>query len=164
MNRYAIGLGANRARPERTIRAALAALSASGVVILATAPVVATDPVGPGRRRYANGAALVETPLAPPALLALAKRIERRLGRRPGRRWGDRAIDIDLLLWSGGRWRQRRLVIPHPRLAERRFALDPLVRLAPGWPIGHGLTVRHAHSRLTAARPLHRGRRAGWSP
>lgn len=156
MNRYALGLGANRARPARAIQAALAALEQAGVDVRAVSPIIHTDPLGPGHRRYANAAALVETALMPPALLATAKHIERRLGRRPGRRWGDRAIDIDLLLWSGGDYRSRRLNLPHIGLLARLFALGPLMRIAPDWPVRAPLRVRHCHARLTAARPLHR--------
>jgi len=135
---YAIALGSNRRHgrhgdPARVIAAALAALRAAGIEVTATAPVFTTDPVGPSSRRYANSAALVRTPLAPLALLALLKGIERDFGRRRGQRWGSRVIDLDILLWSGGRWRDRRLTIPHVGLPHRRFVLDPLVTIAPGW-------------------------------
>jgi len=160
---YAIALGSNRRHgrhgsPERVLEAALSALTAAGVAVTARSPVLATAPLGPGGRRFANAAVLAHTSLDPPALLDLLKRIERAFGRRRGRRWGARVLDLDVLLWSGGRWRTRTLAVPHAGLRARRFVLDPLVTVAPGWRLPDGGTVRHAAARLTRARPLHRDR------
>jgi 2-amino-4-hydroxy-6-hydroxymethyldihydropteridine diphosphokinase len=163
---YAIGLGSNRPHgrhgaPSRVIEAALDALEAEGVHILGRSRTILTAPLGPSIRRFANAAALIETTLVPTELLALVKRLERDFGRRRGRRWGARVLDLDLLLWSGGGWRTRALVIPHPRLTERAFALTPLLQVARQWQTGHG-TVAQAHARLTRPRPSHRsGRRSG---
>lgn len=159
---YAIGLGSNRRHgrygsPARVIEAALILLDP-----LAISRIIQTEPVGPSSRRFANAAALIETQLAPPDLLARLKRIERDFGRRRGRRWGARVLDLDILLWSGGRWSSRALAIPHPRLTNRRFALDPLAEIAPGTPIPRRGTVRQRAARLTRPRPVHRsGRRSG---
>ena len=151
---YALGLGSNRPHgrfgaPRGVVAAAIAALEAEGVAVVACSRIVETAPLGPSHRRFANAAILIATPLAPPDLLALAKAIERRFGRRRGRRWGARVIDVDLLLWSGGAWRSRRLVLPHPAIAGRRFVLDPLAEIAGGWRVG-GLTVRALRHRLRA--------------
>ena len=166
MHRYAIALGSNRRHgrhgaPERVLSAAIAAIDTAGPSILARSPTVATDAVGLGGRRFANAAILIESDLAPPLLLALLKRIERAFGRRRGRRWGERVLDLDILLWSGGAWRSRRLAVPHPALAHRRFVLDPLVQVAPGWRPPGGPSVRQLHARLTRRRPLHRS--GAWS-
>ena len=129
----------------------------------AVAPVLLTDPVGPSLRRYANSAALVETTLEPPAMLALAKRIERDFGRRPsGQRWASRVLDIDLVLWSGGAYAGPALTIPHPLFRERDFVLAPASAIAPGWrdPLT-GLTLRQLHARLTRPRAVRSA--AGWS-
>jgi 2-amino-4-hydroxy-6-hydroxymethyldihydropteridine diphosphokinase len=157
---YALGLGSNRPHgrhgaPAHVIEAALAALEREGVAIVARSRIIATAPVGPSIRRFANAAALIETGLTPPALLALVKRIERSFGRRRGRRWGARVIDVDLLLWSGGTWRARDLTIPHAALGTRAFVLAPLRDVAPGWITGKG-TVAQAYARLTRPRPRHR--------
>lgn len=159
--RFLLGLGSNRRHgrfgaPPAVLAAALAALAREGVVVVARSAVVATPPLGPGGRRYANAAALVESALPPPALLALAKRIERAFGRRAGRRWGARVLDIDLLAWSGGRWRDRGLAIPHPAMAHRWFVLDPLMAVAPDWRLPGGASVRQLRARLTRPRPVHR--------
>ncbi|WP_287980317.1 2-amino-4-hydroxy-6-hydroxymethyldihydropteridine diphosphokinase [Sphingomonas sp.] len=151
---YAIGLGSNRrgrhGGPANEVRAALAAIG--GVV--AVSPVIVTPPLGPSIRRFANAAALIQCTETPPQLLARLKRIEAAFGRRRGRRWGARVIDLDILLWSEGRWRTRHLVVPHTALAERAFALQPLRHIAPDWrhPL-RGRTVRQLAARIDRRRP-----------
>ena len=140
------------------LAAALERLGRDGVKVLATAPVLLTDPIGPSLRRYANSAALIETALDPPALLALAKRVEREFGRRTGgQRWTSRVLDLDLVLWSGGCFAGPGLVVPHRLFRTRAFVLDPAVRIAPRWrdPLT-GLTVRQLHARLTRPAAGHR--------
>ena len=86
--------------PRGVLRAALTALEHEGLSIVAVAPFIATAPLGPSRRRYANGAALVETALEPDALLVLLKRVERRFGRRPGgKRWRARVPPTAATWW-----------------------------------------------------------------
>jgi 2-amino-4-hydroxy-6-hydroxymethyldihydropteridine diphosphokinase len=151
---YAIAIGSNRCSrhgsPADAVRASIVALGGLGRVA-AVAPIFDTAPLGPSSRRFANSAALIETALAPPALLAALKRIERRFGRRPGRRWGERAIDLDIVLWSGGGWRAHDLTVPHAAFRRRRFVLDPLVRIVPSWrdPVS-GRTVRQLAARARA--------------
>ncbi|WP_375428435.1 2-amino-4-hydroxy-6-hydroxymethyldihydropteridine diphosphokinase [uncultured Sphingomonas sp.] len=140
---YALALGSNRrsrfGSPARTIDAALAAIGG----VRAISPVMRTAAMGPSSRAYSNAVALVGSDEDPPALLRRVKAIERAFGRRRGRRWGARAIDIDLVLWSGGVWAGPGLVVPHPAYRERDFVLRPLVAVAPGWrdPVG-GRTAR----------------------
>lgn len=126
------------------MRAAVAALP--GVVRVA--PILRTAPLGPSLRRFANSVAVIETPLAPPELLAALKRIERDFGRRRGRRWGERVIDLDILLWSGGAWSSPGLTVPHSAFRARAFVLAPLAAVAAGWrdPVS-GLTVRQLLAR-----------------
>ncbi|WP_420137292.1 2-amino-4-hydroxy-6-hydroxymethyldihydropteridine diphosphokinase [Sphingomonas sp.] len=153
---YAIGLGGNRRHgrygaPSAVLHAAIAQLRP-----IARSGILTSDPLGPSLRRFANAAILIESPLAPPALLAQLKMIERAFGRRRGRRWGERVLDLDILLWSGGHWRDRALQIPHRSLSQRRFALDPLRQIAPKWRISDMRTVRQQAARLTQPRPAHR--------
>lgn len=159
---YAIGLGSNQPHgrygtPPRVLEAVLQELHP-----VAASAIIATAPIGPSPRTFANAAALIETQLSPPELLRHLKAMERRFGRRRGRRWGTRVLDLDILLWSGGRWASSTLSIPHRHLTERRFALDPLGEIAPEWKIpGHGTVQQHL-ARLTRPRPVHRsGRRSG---
>ncbi|APE27809.1 2-amino-4-hydroxy-6-hydroxymethyldihydropteridine diphosphokinase [Aurantiacibacter gangjinensis] len=125
---------------------------------LAMAPVIASDPVGPSLRRYANGAALVATDLAPPQMLAALQGIEAEAGReRRGQRWRSRTLDLDIVLWSGGSWSAPGLQIPHPQFRQRSFVLAPASMIAPDWrdPVT-GFTLRQLNARLTRNRPAPR--------
>lgn len=152
---YAIALGSNRrgrhGGPIAEVRAAIAALE--GVV--AVSPIIASAPLGPSIRRFANAVVLLESALSPPTMLARLKVIERAFGRRRGARWGARVIDLDVVLWSGGAWRTAGLVVPHSAFRERGFVLDPLRTIAATWrdPVT-GLTVRQLHARLHKRTPL----------
>ena len=160
-HRYLIALGSNvrhprHGQPRDVLRAALERLEAEGLQVLAAARPFLTDPIGPSIRRYANSAAVVDSALGPPDLLALLKRIEREFGRRSGgRRWRARVLDLDIVLWSGGAWAGPDLIVPHPLFRQRAFVLGPAAAIAPGWrdPVS-GLTVRQLHARLTGPRPL----------
>ncbi len=150
-----IGLGANLGKRRETVDAALAQLAAHPAIRVRTvSSLIETEPVGgpPGQPDYLNGAAEIETDLEPAALLAELKRIEHDLGRRQGPRWGPRRIDLDILLYNRLVLDTPDLTIPHPRLRERRFVLEPLSEIAPDAidPIT-GLTVRDLAARLGAA-------------
>ncbi|HVM21980.1 MAG TPA: 2-amino-4-hydroxy-6-hydroxymethyldihydropteridine diphosphokinase [Sphingomicrobium sp.] len=153
---YAIALGSNRphgrfGRPAHVVEAAIAELDREFELFDAS-PIVLNRAHGGAGRDFANAVALVESAAEPPAVLAHLKAIEREFGRRPGRRWGPRVLDLDLLLWSGGRFRSRQLTIPHPELARREFVLQPLAAIAPGWRLEAGLTTRHFAHRLARRR------------
>jgi 2-amino-4-hydroxy-6-hydroxymethyldihydropteridine diphosphokinase len=158
---YLIALGSNRRHhaygdPRGVVLAAMEEMSAFGTVTARSA-VIATPAMGAARRRFANAALVLESELDPPALLAACKRTERTFGRRRGQRWGDRVLDCDIILWSGGEWLSKALVIPHPAFAARRFVLDPACMIAPDWrTLPHGLSLAHAQARLTRPRPLPR--------
>ena len=128
MTRAYVGVGANLGDREATIRAALAALP--GVVAVSelreTAPVGVVD-----QPPFLNGAAALETKLSPRELLDALLEVERRLGRERRERWGPRTIDLDLLLHGDDVVDEPGLTVPHPRLHERRFALEPLLDLDP---------------------------------
>lgn len=152
---YAIAIGSNRrgrfGSPADAVRAALDAMG--GVV--AVSPIVTSAPVGPSSRRFANAAALVQSDRTPPAMLTHLKAIERQFGRRGGQRWGERVIDLDIILWSGGAWSDGTLTIPHIALRERDFVLAPLAAIAPDWrdPLT-ARTVRQLRALLTRRLPL----------
>jgi 2-amino-4-hydroxy-6-hydroxymethyldihydropteridine diphosphokinase len=142
-NRAYVGLGANIGRPRETIAAALELLGAeTDIEVVAVSTLRETAPVGhENQPRFLNGAAVVETELAPRELLERLLEIEQRLGRVRGEgpRYGPRTIDLDLLLFDDEAVNEPGLAVPHPRLAERRFALEPLAELDPSLEIpGHG--------------------------
>lgn len=163
-HRFLVALGSNvrharYGRPPQVLAAALRKLAEEkGVRVDATAPIIASAPIGPSLRRYANTAALVSTTQAPEDLLALFKRIERAFGRRAGgQRWGSRVLDLDIVLWNGGAWNTRQLTIPHPAFRERGFVLTPAAMIAPRWrdPLT-GLTIKQLEARLTRRKRLPR--------
>ena len=128
MTRAYVGVGANMGDREATIRAALAALP--GVV--GVSELRETDPVGVvDQPPFLNGAVALETDLSPRDLLGALLAVERELGRERRERWGPRTIDLDLLLYGDETIDEPGLTVPHPRLHERRFALEPLLDLDP---------------------------------
>jgi 2-amino-4-hydroxy-6-hydroxymethyldihydropteridine diphosphokinase len=152
---YAIAIGSNRThgrhgRPGGIVEAAIARLD-EDFGLFDSSPIILNPAHGGAGRDFANAVAIVESALDPCDMLDRLKRIEVEFGRRRGRRWGPRVLDLDLLLWSGGRFRSRTLIIPHPALGNRTFVLQPLAAIAPRWKIG-ALEVRHLAARL-ARRP-----------
>jgi 2-amino-4-hydroxy-6-hydroxymethyldihydropteridine diphosphokinase len=153
---YAIAIGSNRlhgrfGRPPGVVEAAIARLD-QDFGLFDASPIMLNAAHGGAGRDFANAVALVESRLEPPALLARLKSLEREFGRRSGRRWGPRVLDLDIALWSGGKFRSRGLTVPHPALARRSFVLQPLAAIAPGWRVG-GLTAAHLAHRLARRRP-----------
>ena len=149
---YAIALGSNRphgryGRPPAVIEAAIARLDEEFGLFDAS-PIVLNAAIGGAGRDFANAVALVESPLDPPAMLDRLKGIEREFGRRRGKHWAARVLDLDIALWSGGKFKSRRLNIPHCELKNRSFVINPLAAIAPGWRIEGPLTARHFAHRL----------------
>ena len=133
-----VALGSNLGDRRAHLDAAVAALGRlPGVDVVAASPVYETaahtlDP-GEAQPPYLNAVVEVRSDLAPEALLAACLEVERAQGRdrRRARRWEARTLDLDLLLYEGETRSTPDLVLPHPRLAERRFVLQPLCDLAP---------------------------------
>lgn len=153
---YAIAIGSNRphgryGRPPQVVEAAIARLDEEFGLFDAS-PIVLNAAHGPAGRDFANSVALIESGLEPRAMLARLKVIERAFGRRASRRWGPRVLDLDIVLWSGGRFRSRRLTIPHPQLDRRDFVLQPLAAIAPDWRVGR-FTIRQMTARLARRTP-----------
>jgi 2-amino-4-hydroxy-6-hydroxymethyldihydropteridine diphosphokinase len=134
-----VGLGANLDDPRGQIKRAVELLGAEdGVEVVAVSALRETDPVGyEDQPRFLNGAVELRTTLSARALLERLLSIERSLGRVRGEgpRFGPRAIDLDLLLYGNEVLDEPGLQVPHPRLHERRFALEPLAELDPALEI-----------------------------
>ena len=138
-----IGLGSNLGAREENLRAALERLGRVGP--LRVSRLRETEPVGvTDQPRFLNAAAELETDLGPRELLARLLEIERELGRErvAETRWGPRPIDLDLLVYGEEAIDEPGLTVPHPRLAERRFALEPLHELAPELRLPDGRRIR----------------------
>lgn len=131
-----LGVGSNLGDREAQIAAAVAALNDSeGITVMRVSRLVQTEPVGgpPGQPMFVNGVIEAETRLDPTALLATCLRIEREMGRDRAAavRWGPREIDLDILLIEDRVIDVDGLRVPHPRLHERLFVLEPLAELVP---------------------------------
>jgi 2-amino-4-hydroxy-6-hydroxymethyldihydropteridine diphosphokinase len=151
VTRAYVGLGANLGNREATIRRALVLLGERpGVDILLVSTLRETEPVGfLDQPSFLNGAAMIETSLDPESLLAELLAVELELGRdRRGARNGPRTIDLDLLLHGDVAVEAPGLTVPHPRLHERPFALEPLFELDPTLRIPGRGTVAEALARL----------------
>lgn len=140
-----LAFGANLGDRGETIAAAQQAIAQTdGIEGFAASPLretIALTPNGPDRDapRYLNGVAAARTTLTPHELLDLLQRIEHEHGRERGAHWGDRTLDIDIVLYGGKAIRDDRLTVPHPRAHERDFVLSPWLALDPNAVlIGHG--------------------------
>lgn len=128
-----IGLGGNVGGDDAILerfRRAREALAVLGE--LRAAPLYRSGAIGPEQPAYLNSAVRLRAEgLTPDELLATIRELEHLLGRdrRGEARWGPRKIDLDVLVWGGRVLRSPELEVPHPRLGERRFALEPLVAL-----------------------------------
>jgi 2-amino-4-hydroxy-6-hydroxymethyldihydropteridine diphosphokinase len=131
-----VGLGANLGDREATLRAAVDALAATpGVEVVAVSTLVDTTPVGHlDQPRFLNGVAVLETDIEARSLLGVLLAVEARFGRDRAAAppHGPRTLDLDLLLYGDAEIDEEGLRIPHPRLHERRFVLEPLQEVAPG--------------------------------
>lgn len=131
MARAYLGLGSNLGDRDGHLGFALARLSRVGTV-LARAPVIETDPVDcPSGGMFLNTCVCLETTLEPPELLSAATQIEQQRGRSRTTRNEPRVLDIDILLYDDLVLSEQALQIPHPRMHERGFVLEPLAEIAP---------------------------------
>jgi len=132
VTRAYVGLGANLGDRAAMLRAALEQLASEPeIALVAVSGFRETDPVGITEQpRFLNAAAAVDTELPARQLLDRLLAVERKLGRtRTGPRFGPRTIDLDLLLYGDAEIVEEGLQVPHPRLHERLFALEPLAEL-----------------------------------
>ena len=149
MARAYLGLGSNLGNRLGHLQFGLRELARCGSV-LARSPVIETEPVDcPGGGAFLNACVCLDTALEPNALLATALRIERARGRRRRSRKEPRLLDIDLLLVDDIVICEPGLTLPHPRMQDRRFVLEPLAAVAP-WVVHPllGLEVRQLLGRL----------------
>ena len=150
-----IGLGANLENPAGMIAAAVERLAAEpGLKLLAVSGLYLSEPQGgpAGQNWYHNAAAAFASALAPRELLARLMAVETALGRRRGEKNAPRVIDLDWLAQGGLVVEEPPdLILPHPRLAERRFVLAPLAEVAPRWRHPRlGLSARELLAALPA--------------
>lgn len=128
-----IALGSNLGDREANLGGAIKELCAiAGTVVMRQSRFYPTQPVGGpvGQGEFLNGAVVIETTLEPLPLLRELQRIEAEFGRQRAERWGPRTLDLDLLLYGDAQIETPDLVVPHPRMAARRFVLEPSAEIA----------------------------------
>lgn len=161
LHRAAIGLGSNLGDRRAHLEAALKALGAIGRVA-SRSGIYETAPVGgPEQGPYLNAVVVLETELAPIDLLARLREIERSRGREHRERWGPRTLDLDVLLYDRDQVDVAGLTIPHPRMADRRFVLEPLLEAWPDAALPDG-TPAAGLLPSVSHQDVRRLRRAGW--
>jgi 2-amino-4-hydroxy-6-hydroxymethyldihydropteridine diphosphokinase len=144
LTRAAVALGSNLGDRAATLHSALAAIAKLGDVA-AVSGFHETAPVGgPEQGDFLNAVVLIETALGPEDLLAGLHRIEDDHGRVRAERWGPRTLDLDLIVMEGVRLDTPELTVPHPRAADRRFVLVPLVEVWPDAEVAPGLVASRA--------------------
>ncbi|HMK44948.1 MAG TPA: 2-amino-4-hydroxy-6-hydroxymethyldihydropteridine diphosphokinase [Dissulfurispiraceae bacterium] len=127
-----IGIGSNLGDREGHCWEAISRLKDAGCEAIAASSLIETEPWGlSDQPRFINGAVAIRTGLSPEELLQVLKSIEAAMFRQHGEKWGPRFIDLDILLYGDVVLNTAQLVIPHPLLHNRGFALEPLAEIAP---------------------------------
>lgn len=157
-------MGANRGDTERAVQEALQRVtSRPGTSLLQDSSLLRTAPIGgpEGQGEFVNAAALVHTDLSAGEMLRWLLEVEAEMGRRRVTRWGPREIDLDLLLYEDQVVAAEGLIVPHPRMAFRRFVLEPAAEVAAdmvhpqiGWSVGKLLDHLNSSSYLLAIQGL----------
>ncbi len=129
-----LGLGSNMGHRLDNLGLGIAALNAhSRVKVVRASEVFESEFVGEGKQDpYLNACVLMHTTLPPIKLLDVLKGIEQRCGRKPASHMQPRPLDLDILFFGNRSFKSKRLEVPHPRMKDRAFVLQPLVKLLPG--------------------------------
>ena len=161
---YVVGLGANLGDRRATLQSAVLALGHRGSV-LQLSDLYETVAVGPAQPDYLNAAVLLESGLAPGALMAALLALEHQHGRERRERWGPRTLDLDLLCCPGLVCEEAGLTLPHPELVHRAFALVPLLDVLPdGRDVRSGVSYRDLLAGLDGTSVRRVETRASWDP
>jgi len=127
MARVFLSIGSNLGDRAKNIKKAISLLKQEGIKIERLAKIIQTKPVGgPQQPLFLNTALKAKTDLSPHKLLKKLKKIEKAMGRKPAVRFGPRVIDLDILLYNNLTFKTKTLTIPHPRMWQREFVLEPL--------------------------------------
>jgi len=128
-----LAIGSNLGNRKENIKTAKTLLAENNIVLLQCSRIIETAPVGgpPNQQCFLNGILKIETVLRPQELLDFLKMIECKLKREKTVRNGPRPIDLDILLYDQLQYQTPQLIIPHPRMLERDFVMDPLREINP---------------------------------
>lgn len=147
MKKVVLALGSNIGDTLGNLKEAVALLEENGCSVKAVSRLYQTEPWGyADQEDFLNGAILIETHREPAALLELTQSIEQRMGRKKLIVNGPRNIDLDILIYEDVVMESERLTIPHPRIAQRLFVLQPLMDIVPDWDVPGCGTVRQLFS------------------
>lgn len=144
-NNVYIGLGSNLHDPAQQVIDGINALAQlPQTQLLAVSSLYASAPIGPqDQPPFINAVALIQTTQAPIALLDALQALEQDAGRVRTRHWGERTLDLDILLFGEQTIEHPRLKVPHPFMRERRFVLEPLLEIAPNIHLPSGAPLVH---------------------
>lgn len=125
-----IGLGSNLGDRRANLDRALAEIQSAGIKVAAVSKYLESEPYGvTDQPKFINAVARLETDLAPEPLLDVLLGIENKMGRVRRRHWGERNIDLDLLLYDDVRLNTAKLTLPHPDMQNRDFVMKPLAEV-----------------------------------
>ena len=130
-----LALGSNLGDRAAYLESARCHIEGSILTEMCCSSIEETEPVGPPQGRYLNQIVRGNCDLDPPSLLQRCQSIEASLGRKRLEHWGPRTIDIDILTFGQLHWQEESLMIPHPRIEERIFVLEPWAQLEPGFVV-----------------------------
>ncbi|PSR21308.1 MAG: 2-amino-4-hydroxy-6-hydroxymethyldihydropteridine diphosphokinase [Sulfobacillus acidophilus] len=140
-NRVFVGLGSNLGDPAATVVTAAAQVATLGFGSRLS-PLYRTEPQGgPAQSAFCNAVLVFETSWTATGLMVALQRIEQRFGRSRRIHWGPRTLDLDLLLFGDYVIKNALLTLPHPRMRDRRFVLEPLSELAPDLSMPDGQPI-----------------------
>ena len=144
MDKVYIALGSNLANPQVQLISALQAMNQlRGSSLVSVSSFYQSKPLGPqDQPDYVNAVACLETSLAPLALLDELQRIEHEQGRVRLRRWGERTLDLDILLYADQIIQSERLTVPHYDMHQREFVIIPLAEIAPHLSLPNGQLIQ----------------------
>ena len=153
-----LGLGSNQGDRLAFLRAAVEGLRAEkDVTVVAASGVYRSAPVGfSDQPEFLNAVVVIDTALTPRRLLEVTRRIEDSSGRLRRERWGPRTLDVDILLIDGIEVDEPELAVPHPRLTDRRFALEPLLEVDPDASLPDGTCLRAVLDRIVEGQDVSR--------
>ena len=158
-NRYWVGLGGNVGEVRECFERVAREIEATLLTVVDISGIFRTPPWGPiAQPDFLNQVITFESELEPLGLLAYLQDVEARFGRDRSNevRWGPRSLDLDILSWSGESLSTSELTIPHPRLSERRFVLQPFAEIAPDHrPAKSPLTIKELLEQCEDTSVLH---------
>ncbi|KOE68987.1 2-amino-4-hydroxy-6-hydroxymethyldihydropteridine diphosphokinase [Aggregatibacter actinomycetemcomitans] len=151
MNKVYVALGSNLADPQAQLVAALRAMNQlPDSRLISVSSFYQSKPLGPqDQPDYVNAVACLETALSPFALLDELQRIEQEQGRVRLRRWGERTLDLDILLYAEQTIQSERLIVPHYDMHNREFVIIPLAEIAPSFSLPNGQSIRELMQNFT---------------